>query len=213
MIEIVFGKPGAGKTSYFASIVQKNRIKKQIGNLIKIKPLKKIYAKIFKYYDYIYCTDETVQDTIFIDYKIVGFFKPYPNSLFLLDEIGIGLNNRNWAKMPEETKRFFALHRHLFCDVIACSQTVDCDISIRHRANKLWQMRKIGKWSILTPISFKIGVDNETHEITEIYKTPEKLKVFLAFLLKKYRYIYQPTWYRYFDSFSDNMKYKLQSPK
>lgn len=213
MIEIIFGKPGAGKTTLFASIVQKNKAKKFFGDKIKVKFLNRIYRKIFPYYDTIYCTDPTVSDTITIEYKTVGFWKPAKNSLMLLDEIGIGFNNRNWSKMPEETKRFFAMHRHLFCDVIGCSQTVDCDISIRHRSLRLWQMRKIGSWSVLTPIKFKIGVDNELHEITEIYSTPEKIKVIFAFLFHKYKYIYRPTWYSFFDSFSDDMKYKMKTPE
>jgi len=201
MITIVYGKPGCGKTTLLAYYAVRNEFFNQISARVPF------LKRLLKPYDHVFCTDPSVQFTEPIKYHSIGFCKPAENSLYLLDEIGIGFNNRNWSKFTDYQKHFFALHRHLRIDVVACSQTVDVDISIRHRASRLFELHKFGPWSVIVPIRYKIGVNNDTHEIDEVYSSPHGLGLVLAFLLHKVKFLPRWKFYKYFNTLYDDFIY------
>lgn len=89
-------------------------------NKRKLKVCKKIpiLRKILKPYDVIYCTDLTIQDTVPITYESLGKWKPSQNSLLMLCEAGIGLDNRRWKALSSDAAYLFALHGHLGCDIL-----------------------------------------------------------------------------------------------
>lgn len=240
MIVNIYGKPGAGKTSTFTYIVRDNlrkrrkwekRTKKsklycKLNNgdgKINDFLLRNLYRKNF--YDVIYCTDETVQDTIHIKYEDLGLWKPTWNSLILLEEAGVGLDSRRFKELKKETKRFFALHRHTGADIIAVSQTADVDKALRSRAEHIFLASKLGPFTVLRLVKYNIDVNEETHTLEEGYY---KVRV-LAFLwqlltckLNKFRnrkvqfvrslFIFRPPLYKYFDSFVDDFDYPMLAP-
>lgn len=241
MISIIFGKPGAGKSSTFAFTVQSNErkrkkwekrtnksklYKKLIDNeefILNQFLLRMMYSKNF--YDVIYCTDETIQDTVYIEYSDIGLWKPTWNSLLLFEEAGIGFSNRDYKNLKKEAKRFFAMHRHSGCDILAVSQTVDVDKALRNRAEVMFLASKVGPFTFLRKILYDINVNEETHTLDEGYYKIAPLAYIWQLLtckLNKHRnkkmlftrslFIFRPLFYKYFDSFVDDFDYPMLAP-
>lgn len=208
MITIYFGKPRAGKTTVLASIVQRNKRKQRLKSRLGW------FGRFVRCYDYVYCNEPTIQDTKFVDVKKLGKWKMPVNSLILIDEAGIVLNNRDWKSLSPDLKALAALHGHRGIDIILASQTIDIDISFRQRCHQMYLVSKraFGR-SLIEPITYSIDVDNETHELIEAYSKPEGIRWLLSLLLPGGVTIFRRRpWYRYFDSYVDNYKYPLSLP-
>lgn len=212
MIIGVLGKPGAGKTTLLASYVALNDFKKAcvqkfpiLGKLRLIRP-----------YKVVYCNDMSVQGGCF-HYRsdTLGCWKPTPNSLVLMSEAGVYWNNRNALKCPVEAQRFWARHRHLKCDVVWESQSVDVDIKLRQRTSHLWVLEKslLPDVSKMRRINFKIGVNNDTHKVEEMYSMPEGIERVFALCTGGEKWLLRRLYYKYFDSWcEDDFKYTLPDP-
>ena len=196
---------------------------KKTKNAIPIAVFNMLYSKNF--FDVIYCTDETVQDTIFVDYADWGMFKPTPNCLFLGEEAGIGLDNRQWKGLSKYSKRFACIFRHQLASIALCSQTVDVDKAYKNRAELMFKIHKVGPFTVLRRIVYDTGVDDETHQLADKYYNITPFQWFMELLgsiKKKNRYkkirweksffIYRPFWYPYFDSYVDNYDYPMPDP-
>lgn len=203
MITIVFGKPRSGKTTLLTWYAVENEYKKRL--CFKFPILK----KFVKHYDHVFCTDKSVKFTEYIEYQSIGLSEPPKNSLYLLDEIGIGFNNRNWARFTDYQKHFFAMHGHQCIDIVACSQTVDVDVAIRHRAERLFELHRFGPFSVAYKIKYKIGVNNEKHTLEEVYSSPHGLGKLLAFLLHQIIFIPRWVFYKYFNTLQDDYVYPI----
>lgn len=192
-------------------------------NSIPIALFNMLYSKNF--FDVIYCTDETIQDTIYVDYADWGMFKPTPNCLFLGEEAGIGISNRAWKGLSKESKRFACIHRHQLACIALVSQTVDVDKVYKARAEIMHQIHKFGPFTVLRRIVYNTGVDDETHQLADKYYNITPFQWFMELLRsvkKKNRYkkirweksffIYRPFWYPYFDSYVDNYDYPMPDP-
>lgn len=241
MIALMYAKPGCGKSSMNAFLVQTNKKKKLKWE--KKTSKSKLYKKldehndnllcaIFKrllfpirHYDVIYSTDETINDTVYVPYENVGLFRPTWNSLFLFEECGIGFDSRNFKNLPKHAKRFFAMHRHCGVDIFAVSQTADVDKALRCRAEVIFLGSKLGQFTLLRKVIFQIDVDEQTHEIVEGYYKIAPL-VYIWQLLtcklpwhKKAKipftrslWFYRKPYYKHFDSFVDDYDYPLPDP-
>jgi hypothetical protein len=143
----------------------------------------------------------------------------------VLEEAGIGINNRNYRNLSSDAKELFALHRHKGCDLLMISQTVDVDKSARQRASIMFIANKFGEFTTCRLIKYRVGVNDDTHQIEDMYKDQHFL-VFLWQLLtcwrKKFRYaklpferskiIWRRPWYRFFDSYNDTHVYTNKDP-
>lgn len=209
----IMGKPRAGKTTLVAAIAYENYKRKSRSEKL-IKPFKFIYDKIKPHYDNVYCTDLTIQNTIKFSYYTFGKWEPAPRSLILLEECGIGFNNRNYKSMPEEAKRLIAYIGHKKSSIVWSSQTADIDICLRVRTHKIFMIRKwLSHFSSVSPIDYEFGVDNERGEMRDIYHTPQGLiKVLFSFITRSSFMFWRKPYYKMFDSFEDNYKYPLKAP-
>lgn len=190
MIYGVFGKPGSGKTTYLAYLSRKLRRKHPV----------------------IYSTEE-IKGTILIKPEQIGYFKPEPGSVFLIDEIGTIFNSRDFKKFSAQVRDFFALHRHYDCDIYWVSQTVDVDKSIRNRTSCIYQLRK--GWfgfSSIERIYYDLTVDEVSHDLVEGYFLQKPLVKFFGFLFGVNRLFFRPLYYRLFDSHSQPMTFPLSAP-
>lgn len=243
MIVTLFGKPGAGKSTVAAQFIQWNKRKKdkyykKIGKsklyAFAMKNIDKwygryIYNKKFlkNFYDVIYSTDETFQDTIKIDYDMLGMFKPTENSVFICEEAGIGLNSRSYKTLTKESKRFAAMHRHCFCDILLISQTVDIDKAYRQRSQLLFMLEKsflFPEMTKLRRIIYSVDVDEMTHDLVDAYSKmkgfPYLIEMFFGTLIAKKlkfpfvrsRFIIRKPYYKFFDSFVDDFDYPMEDP-
>ena len=240
MIVAVFGKPGSGKSTSAAAFIQKNKKKrlKYEKKISKSKLYQKLISKDTKFnqllinmlfsksfYDVIYSTDPTFQDTIPIDYENLGKWKPTWNSCLILEEAGIGLNSRDYKKLTVESKRLAAMHRHAGADILIISQSSDFDKAYRQRAEVMFIAKKIGPFTWYHRIPYDITVDEEKHDIVEGYfKLPLLVDIFesIMSIRKKYRlakfpftrshFIFRPLYYKYFDSYVDDYNYPKIAP-
>lgn len=198
MILGFYGKPGSGKTSFLAQFVRSNDIKKKINS--------KLPFSIFHTYDKIYST-EYVRGTYQIQPYDIGLFKPVENSLFLIHEAGVHFNNRNHKNTPQHCLNFFAVHRHLGCDILYDSQTANVDLQLRSKGEAIYFVRKVALWSYALRIRYDFDVNNETHDIVEGYTKPGLIGKILDFAVGQLKILYRPNVYDYFDSFVDNTQW------
>lgn len=208
MITIYFGKPRAGKTTVLASIVQRNRRK------LRLKSRLGWFGRFVKCYDHVYSNEPTLQDTIYVDVKKLGQWRMPVNSLILIDEAGIALNNREWKSMSSDLKSLAALHGHRGIDIILASQTIDIDISFRQRCHQMYLVSKraFGR-SLIEPITYSIDVDNNTHELIEAYWKPQGIRWIISLIMPGgVTILRRKPWYKYFDSYVDNYNYPLTVP-
>lgn len=205
MITGIFGKPRSGKTTYSAMIVQKN-------HRSKLFKLRHKWAFWLHPYDVIYCTDPSIQNTITIDYSDLGKWRPTPNSLFILEEAGVGLNNRNFKSLTSDAANFFATHGHNHCDILWSSQTVDVDKKLKDRTHFIYLARKVGGFTVLSPITFSVDVDNETHSLDDFYFKARGIEKIINLLFRRTIIFRRKPWYKYFDSFIDTWKYSDIAP-
>ena len=240
MIVAVFGKPGSGKSTAAARFIRINNKKKlkYYHKLEKSKLYKKLQSKNTKisnylinllykknFYDVIYSTDPTFKNTVPIDFENLGKWKPTWNSCLILEEAGIGLNSRNYAKLTVESKRLAAMHRHSGCDILLISQSSDFDKAYRQRSEVMFIAKKIGPFTWYHRIPYDITVDEEKHDIVEGYfNLPKLIDVFetLFSLKRKHRLakfpftrshiVYRPIYYKDFDSYVDDYDYPQVAP-
>lgn len=207
MIRIVFGKPRAGKTTYAASVVQRNKRKLALRSRLGR------FGRFINCYSYVFSNEPTLSDTITFRVADLGKFKFPEHSLVVIDEAGIELNNRNFKTLTQESKRFAAMHGHQKVDVLLLSQHVDIDLAYRSRCHDMLLISNRGVFSLIEPIRYQIDVDNEKHELVEAYSKPQGLAKLLSFFLPRgCRFFYRPRWYKYFDSFVDDFHYTLPCP-
>lgn len=208
MILGIYGKPRAGKTTLAARMARKNYIKLRICNKLPF------LRRLLHSYDVIYCTDETIAHTVHISYDNLGKWRPPRNSLIILEEAGIGLDNRNYKKLDAAAARLFALHGHIGCDIIWSSQTADVDKKLRNRTHKLLLVEKswMPGFSRVIPVAYAVDVDDDTHKLDDMYSRPRGFLILLYALIGRVKYVFRPFWYRYFDSFVDNGVYPLDGP-
>ena len=244
MIITLFGKPGAGKSTVAAQFIQLNKRKKDKyeKKIAKSKLYKwtmehidkwygrLVYNRKFKkdFYDVIYSTDPTFQDTIEITYDMLGMFKPTPNSCIVCEEAGIGLSSRSYKTLSKESKRFAAMHRHCECDILLISQTVDIDKAYRQRSQLLFMIEKMFLFpeiTVLRRIVYQVDVDEQTHDLVDAYSKLKGLPFLIEILffsgrkVKKMklpfmrsRIFWRKPWYKYFDSFVDDFEYPMEDP-
>lgn len=202
MIEIIFGNIGSGKTTYGARLVYKNNKKKL---LVKRFPFLRLFLRP---YDRIYCNEPTMKDTIYFPASDIGKYRLPHNSLFIIDEAGIELSNRNWKKQEWYVKNEAALSRHRGHDYLLLSQVVDIDIVWRQRCHSMAILNKRGSRTLVEHIKYKIDVDNEKHEVVEYYsKYDGLLERLLAIILRRIYSFNRKKYYKMFDSFVDNYPY------
>lgn len=242
MIVTIFGKPRAGKSTIVASIVETNR-RKQVKYQKRISKSRlykfldardeqkffsflksRLYSKNF--YDVVYSTDPTILNTVPIEYKDVGTFRPTWNSLFILEEAGIGIDSRQYKSLTTDSKRFAAMHGHQGVDVLVVSQTVDIDKAYRQRSQIMYIASKVGPFTLMRRISYSVDVDETTHDLVDAYAKVNPLRYVWELLcstikkdrikhklpLQRSRFIFRPRWYKYFNSFVDDYNYKNEDP-
>lgn len=186
MITLAFGSPGAGKTTYIARLVQKN---------------KKKGLSFSRKYNHIY-SNVRIMDVNYFDSKDLGTFHIEPNSLVIIDEASIEFNNRLYKTMPVNIIRFLKLHRHYGCDIIFFSQDFeDCDITIRRLASKLLYLRSVMNLTICRKVRKFVFIEKDKHQIMYGYSFHPFWHVFTAlFTGFPFTMFYRPKYYLYFDS-------------
>lgn len=177
---MVFGKKGAGKTTYLCKLTQQY--------LKKGRP--------------VYSTCDMPGA-----YKISGYdvgrIQFPPESVILMDEVGMLYDNRNWknGNMTSEVRDYFKLQRHYRHTVYLFSQAFDVDVKLRNLTDYMYLLVNffgfftVGKqikrrFVVVKPMGDAESRIADEYVISPFLTTPFGGRVF----------VYIPHWCKLFDS-------------
>lgn len=177
-LTMVFGKKGSGKSTLMVRLA---------------------YAYLAKGWT-VFCT-ERLDGCVYIDYKDIGFKQIPPESLLLIDEVGMIWDKRDFAKFPPEVRDWFKLQRHYRVKVVMFSQSFDVDKKLRDLTddmflvtNKLrvfsWAKRIVRKIVLVQPSPEKPARIDEELQFDSLLFWPFGSRI-LTFI---------PNWAPFFDS-------------
>lgn len=177
---MVFGKKGAGKTTYLTKLTQQY--------LKKGRP--------------VYST-EYIAGAYKIDPEDVGRVQFPENSVILMDEVGMIYDNRNYKQFKPEVRDYFKLQRHYKHTVYLFSQTFDIDLKLRNLTDSMYMLVNyfgfltVGKQIKRKLVVVKPSPDAESRIADELVISPFFLTPFGARV-----FVFIPHWVKYFDSHS-----------
>lgn len=132
--EMYIGKKGCGKTATIAK-----------------------YALSFSKKGYkVYTNVDSISNAYYFNPKELDKYKPMPNSILLIDEVGLIWDNRDFKEF--KANEFFKYARQYRCKVILFSQAFDIDLKIRNLVDQMYLMTRIGKIAIYRPVNKKLGI-------------------------------------------------------
>ena len=172
--EIRFGKKGSGKTCDIAKLSMKAQ-KKGI----------KVYSNIEIPGNYVFNPQDMKNFTF------------EPNSLVLLDEVGLIWDNRDFKSFEKGFNVFFKYSRQYKLKIIMYSQAYnDIDLKIRLLFDRLSLMQRIGRITLIRPIIKSVGVSTDINGNGQIVDTYKFGSVF------SWHFNYMPRYYGLFKSFN-----------
>lgn len=188
MIETYFGSPGAGKTTVACKLALE---------------AKKKYEHVFLNFNH------RIPNAYICDLNGLGEWTFPWNSKLFIDEAGIVYNNRKFKSFPQETIAWFKLHRHFGTDVCLLSQSwEDCDVTIRRLSDKLWYVFKLGPFTVCRKVYKRVTVDQTTEQIIDGYRMSNLIWLLLyplqakgRLFAERFKVIYRPRYYKYFDTY------------
>lgn len=178
---MVFGKKGSGKTT--------------LMNKLAIRYRKKGW-KVY--------SDREIPGCYLFDISDFGKILFPPNSLVLIDEVGLIWDNRNFKSFPEHVKRYFKYQRQYRNVVYLFSQSFDVDKKIRDLTDHLYIVSNLlNIFSVARRVTKKITIVHADHSAQGESKIVDDYNldsIFLA-LFGGIEITYIPKYVKYFKSF------------
>ena len=196
MITCYFGVPGCGKTTLLTKLAQT-----ELKNMEKGKsPYKHVLTNFF-------CEGcESIQLSDLGVYDI-------ENCLILLDEITLDADSRDFKSFEQTKKLFFAMHRHVGCDIVYfCQDFSRVDKTIRNLTFDLWYCTKpvvpgLRGFTFCQRIFRNININEYTSELTLGYRFATIGERLFSSTSK---ILWRKPWYKFFDSFDKTGLDKLE---
>lgn len=139
---MVFGKKGSGKTTFLTKTALKS-----------IRKGKSVYSTV------------PVPGAVLFDVDDVGKFTFPPESVVLIDEVGMIWDNRNYKNFRTDVRDYFKLQRQYRNTVYLFSQTFDVDVKLRNLTDAMYLCTcHMGWLSIARRIRRDIVIVNPTGE-------------------------------------------------
>lgn len=139
-----------------------------------------------------------------ISYQDIGVKKIPPNSVVIVDEVGMIWDSRNFKNFPTYVRDYFKLQRHYKHVVILASQTFDVDKKIRDLADEMYLVnkrfrvfsyaKKILRKTVLVESKYSKDGDSKISEDLEFDSL-------LFFWAGSRKFTFIPKYIKYFDSF------------
>lgn len=170
--DMYIGKKGSGKTCTIAKL--------------SLKYQKKGYK--------VYSNVDTISNILYFNPKDLSYYAPDPNSVLLIDEVGLIWDNRDFANF--KANEFFKYARQYKCKVILFSQAFDIDLKIRNLVDNMFLMTKIGKICLYRPVVKKLGVVKRIDGTGGLEDTYCYGSVF------SYKFTYLPRYYGMFKTYN-----------
>lgn len=175
---LIFGKKGSGKSTLLTKIAVQS-----------LRKCKTVY------------TTEYIPGTYQISIDDIGVYNFKPNSVLLVDEVGMKWDNRKYKEFKDYHRDFFKLQRHYNLTVYLFSQTFDVDKKIRDLTDNMYLCKRMFRvFSVARKIDRTIVLNNSTAEAPS--SIDENLTFVPFFLPGAMKITFIPKWTKYFDSFS-----------
>lgn len=186
-LSMVFGKKGAGKTTFLVRTAQQH------------------LSKGWR----VFCTSPIVGCEWF-DVSDFGKIIFPERSLILIDEVSLIWSNRDFKSFPRHVEAFFRLQRHYKLKIVLFSQSFDVDKKIRDLCDELYLLKKFMRvWSICRRIDKRVTVSQPSTDDDGNQKNGALVEDyrFSPFILPKaIMFVFIPHWVGFFNSFSDEMR-------
>lgn len=177
---MIFGKKGSGKSTLLMKLA--------IEYMVKGIP--------------VYST-ENIPGTYKIDYKDIGYKAFPPDSVILIDEVGMIWDNRNFKSFDPKVRDWFKLQRHYKCTVYLFSQTFDIDKKLRDLTDEMYLVeKKFRVFSYAKRILKKQILHASTPEAPSRIDEDLEFDSLLFFWCGSRRLTFLPKYAPYFDSFA-----------
>lgn len=186
-LTMVFGKKGSGKSTLLVKLALQHM------------------AKGWTVY-----STERIPGTYTVDYNDIGFVEFEPNSVLLVDEVGMIWDNRNFKNFKPEVRDWFKLQRHRRVKVYLFSQTFDVDKKIRDLTDDMYLVdKRLRVFSYAKRILKKTVLNKSTAESPAKLDEDLEFDSLLFFWCGSRRLTFIPKYVKYFDSFiADELEYK-----
>lgn len=200
VLNVYFGVPGSGKTTFAAYLAKQCMRQSRIITWAENHPGKLsgwiLVSGLFKR-----------RMPVFSNVPITGACQLDPQKdigvnmivggKVIIDEAGIEYNNRNFKAFPPAAVYWYKYHRHYQCSVDVFSQSYeDMDITLRRLAQNYYVVKKslLPKFVVCKRIRRKVGIDENTHQIIDHY--------YFGFPILDTKWIFSPPLWKLFNSFS-----------
>ena len=177
-LTFVFGKKGSGKNTYLTKIAYQHLEKGW-----------RVYSNV------------EMPGCYLLKPEDIGSYMIPPESVVLLDEVGLIWHSRDHKTFPKHVLRWFKLQRHYHVKVYMTSQDFDCDKALRILADDMYllicklRIFSYGKRIIKYPDLVTTGGDGSEKRLGD------QLKFDFLLWPGSRIFTYIPRWVKYFDSF------------
>lgn len=178
---MVFGSKGSGKSTLMTKLA--------------LQHLKKGWK--------VYC-DREIPGCYQFKTEDFGKYRFPPNSLILVDEVGLVWDNRNFKNFPEHVKVYFKYQRQYRNKVYLFSQSFDVDKKIRDLTDHLYICQNFFNFvSVARRVTKKITVVHADRSAAGEAKIADDYNIdsLLLFFFGTVKLTYIPRWAKYFKSF------------
>lgn len=198
-LNVYFGVPGSGKTTYAAYLAREAQRESKVLRLCRRFPCRFtnwiLNGKNWKR-PYPVWSNVPISGTLRINAKEDLGINLIQDGKLIIDEAGVEFNNRDYKSFPKPAIKFFKYHRHYGVSVDVFSQSFeDMDVTLRRLAQNFYVVkRSVIPWFITTKlIRRKVGIDETSHQLVDAYS--------FGFPVFDTKWIFCPPLWRMFNSY------------
>lgn len=174
-LNVYFGVPGSGKTTYAAYLTRQARRESAVIRLCRRFPCRFtrwiLNGPNWKRACPVW-SNVPIQGAYQLNAKTdIGVYM-IQNGKMIIDEAGVEFNNRDYKSFPKPAIRFFKYHRHYGMSVDVFSQSFDdMDVTLRRLAQNFYVVRRslIPFFVVAKRIRRKVGIDENSHQLVDAY--------------------------------------------
>ena len=174
-LNVYFGVPGSGKTTYAAYLAKQARKESIIIRLCRRFPCRFtnwiLSGNSWKR-AYPVWSNVPIAGTLRLNAREDIGVHMIQDGKMIIDEAGVEFNSRNYKTFPQTAIKFFKYHRHYGVSVDVFSQSFeDMDVTLRRLAQNFYVVKKsmLPFFIITKRIRRRVGIDDKTHQLCDAY--------------------------------------------
>ena len=174
-LNVYFGVPGSGKTTYAAYLAKQAQKESIIIRLCRRFPNRftswilggNRWKRAYPVW-----SNVPIAGTLRLNAREDIGVHMIQNGKMIIDEAGVEFNSRNYKTFPQTAIKFFKYHRHYGVSVDVFSQSFeDMDVTLRRLAQNFYVVKKsmLPFFIITKRIHRRAGIDDKTHQLCDAY--------------------------------------------